>query len=101
MCGAIPSRLQPMLGECQSDDQGHRLDHGRGDLPLVLGHDHDPQRLDTSAAPSEIGSIFGCHRHGGFLLLQALQHDIRPSSAQHSLDLALIHALMRDHHHAM
>jgi hypothetical protein len=34
----------------------------RGDrLLIVLGHDHDPQRFDTSAAPSEIGCVFGCH----------------------------------------
>ena len=33
---------------------------GRGDrLPIVLRHDHDPQRLDTSAAPAKIGSIIG------------------------------------------
>ena len=62
-------------------------------VPIVLGHDHDPQRFDTSAAPTEIGSIFGCHRHGWLLLLQLLHRDIRPSSAQHILHLAPIDSL--------
>jgi hypothetical protein len=65
---------------------------------ILLGHDHDPQRLDTATAPPEIGSFAGRHRHGWFLLPQLLQCDIRPSAAQHSLDLVPIHAIVGDHH---
>jgi hypothetical protein len=65
----------------RSDDHGHQFHDGRGDrLLVVLRHDHDPQRLDTSAAPSEIGSIIGRHRPGRFLTVQALHQDIRPST---------------------
>jgi hypothetical protein len=53
-----------------SDDHGHWLDLWRGDLPIVLRQDDDTQRLDTSAAPSEIGSIFGCHHPGRLLVLR-------------------------------
>jgi hypothetical protein len=33
--------------------------------------DHDPQRLDTLAAPFEIGSIYGRHYSGRLLTLAA------------------------------
>ena len=81
-----------------SDKSRHWRDAGRGDLPIVLGHDHNAKRLDTTTTPAKIGSNFGCHRAGRCLLLQALHHGIRPPSAQHSLDLALIKAFVRDHH---
>ena len=90
----------PSVGGRPSDKNRHRFDDGRGDrLPVVLGHDDDPQRLDTSAAPSEIGSIFGCHRPGRVLVCKILHHCIRPPRAQHSLDLVPIHTTVRDHHH--
>jgi hypothetical protein len=62
----------------------------------MLWHNHNPKRLDTPTAPAKIGSIAGRHRHGWFLTFQALRHGIRPASAQHSLDLAPIHALVGD-----
>jgi hypothetical protein len=81
------------------DKNRHRFDHWSGDrLPIVLRHDHDPQRLDTPTAPSEIGGIFGCHRHGWLLLLQLLQCDIRPTLAQHILHFPPINSLVRDQH---
>jgi DNA-binding transcriptional regulator YiaG len=74
-----------------SDKNRHWLDAGRGDLPIVLGHDHDPQRFNTSAVPSEIGSIAGQHRHGWLPLLQLLQCDIRPSTPGRSfVDLPMV-----------
>jgi hypothetical protein len=82
-----------------SDDHGHRLDLWRGDLSIMLGHDHKPQRLDTSAAPAKVGSIFGCHRHDWLLLLQALHQDIRPSLAQDIQHLTPLDILVRYHHH--
>jgi hypothetical protein len=66
----------------RSDDHGYRLDR-RCDAPqIVLGHDHNARRLDTPTAPSEIGSIFGCHRHGRFLVLQALPMALLRSSSE-------------------
>jgi hypothetical protein len=47
---------------------------------------------------SEIGSIVCAHCPGRFLLLQILQHDIGPSSAEHIKHLATIDALVKDHH---
>jgi hypothetical protein len=64
----------------------------------VLGHDYGPQRLDTTTTPAKIGSIAGRHRHGWLLLLQTLDHDIRPSTARHILNLPPIHALVQDQH---
>jgi hypothetical protein len=64
----------------------------------VLGHDHNAKRLGTSVAPSEIDGVTGQHCYGWLLLLQLLHHDIRPSTAQHSLDLVPIHAIVGDHH---
>ena len=52
---------------------------------------------DASSATAEISSIIGCHRPGRLLMLQILQHDIRPSSAQHIQHLATIDVLVRDH----
>jgi hypothetical protein len=76
--GAVAHRH---LDDSASHKNRHRIEDGRGGrLLILLGHDHDPQRLDTSAASSEFGSIFGCHRHGWLLLLQLLHHDIRPST---------------------
>jgi hypothetical protein len=69
-----------------------------GQLPVVLGHDRNAQRFNSSAALTQSGSIFGCHRHGWLLLLQRLHRDIRPSSAQHILHPPPIDSLMRDHH---
>jgi hypothetical protein len=62
---------------------------------IVLGHDHDPQRLDTTTRPTKIGGVAGHHRHGWLLLLKLLQCDIRPSTAQHIHHLALINAIVR------
>ena len=45
--------------------------------PTLLRHDHDPHRLETSAAPARIGS-FASKRHGWSLVLLALHHRIRP-----------------------
>ena len=56
----------------------------------VLGHDHNAKRLDATATPSEIGSIFGGHRHSRCLLIQVLNQDFRPSTAQHIEYIALI-----------
>ena len=93
--GAVARRR---LDDSASHKNRHRLDRRRNDLPIVLRHDNDPHRLDTATAPAKISSIFGCHRPGRNLLLQTLDHDFRPASAQHSLNLALIHAIMRDQH---
>jgi hypothetical protein len=82
----------------RSDDHGHRLDLWCGDLSIILGHDHNAHRLDAATAPAKISSIAGQHCHGGLLLLQLLQCDIRPSTAQHVLRLPAIDSLMRDHH---
>ena len=49
---------------------------------------HRPRSAASSADIATVGS--SCSR--------LLHHDIRPSSAQHILDLVPIHALMRDHH---
>jgi hypothetical protein len=49
----------------RSNGNWHRCDDWRGDLLTVPWHDDDPQRPDTSAASSESGSIFGCHRQVG------------------------------------
>jgi hypothetical protein len=49
---------------------------------------HRPRSAASSAVIATSGS--SCSR--------PLTHDIRPSSAQHSLDLVPIHTLMRDHH---
>jgi hypothetical protein len=95
--GSYRTAVQPSVVAHQTITV-HRFDRWRGDLPIVLGHDHNPQRLDTSAASSEISSIAGLHRHGWLFLLQGLHHDIRPSTAQHIQHLAPIHAIMRDHH---
>jgi hypothetical protein len=81
-----------------SDDNWHRCDDRRGDRPIVLGHDDDPQRLDTSAASSEIGGVGGRHRPGRLLVLQLLHHHIRPAMAQHILHLPPIDSLVCDHH---
>jgi hypothetical protein len=85
--------------ECLSEDDWHRLDDGCGDLPIMLGHDHDPQWLDTATAPSEIGSIFGCHHPGRLLVLQALHQDIRPSLAQYIQHFTPLDILVRYQHH--
>lgn len=42
-----------------SDDLGQRLDLWRGDLPIVLRHDHDAQRLYAPFAAAEIGGVSG------------------------------------------
>jgi hypothetical protein len=67
-------------------------------LPILLGHDHDPQWLRTSAASPEISSIIGCHRPGRLLMLQAFHHKVWPPMAQHVLHLPAIDSLVRDHH---
>jgi hypothetical protein len=64
----------------------------------VLGHDHDPQRFDTSAALTQSGCIGWRHRHGWFLAFQALHHEVRPSTVQHILDLVPIDSLVGDQH---
>jgi hypothetical protein len=47
------------------------LENGQGGrLLILLRHNHDPQRLNTSAAPSEVSGVDGRHRHRR-LLLQA------------------------------
>ena len=51
--GANPSRS----GVCPKTDLGHRLDLWRGDLPIVLRHDHDAQRLYAPFAAAEIGGV--------------------------------------------
>jgi hypothetical protein len=63
------------------------------------GHDHDPQRLDASVAPFEVSGVDGRHSHGWSLVLQALRHEIRPSTAQHIPRLPLIDSFVRDHQH--
>jgi hypothetical protein len=75
-----------------------RLDRRRDDLPIGLGHDHNAHRHDTPPVPSEIGGVTGHYRHSRFLLLQAVNHDFRPSTAQHIEYIALINAIVRHHY---
>src|ERR1019366_5837665 len=59
--GAVRHRPQ------RPDDHWHRLDGVRGNLPVVLGHDHNAKRLDatmahrprTAASPGNIATA-GC-----------------------------------------
>jgi hypothetical protein len=66
-----------------------------GHRPITLRHDNDPQRLNAPAALSQVGSITGQHRHDRFLILQILDHDIRPTSAQNIEHLASIYTRVR------
>ena len=91
---SIPSPKSPR----RSDDNRHRLDDGDAICRSCWGMITNAKRLDTSAAPTKSGSIGGRHRSGRLLVLQALHHDIWPSTAQHVLDLTPIDPLVRDHH---
>ena len=42
-----------------SNKIGHRLNVGRGDLLILLRHDHDAQRLYAPFAAAEIGGVSG------------------------------------------
>jgi hypothetical protein len=58
--GAVAHRPQD---DSASYKNRHRLDNGQGGrLPIVLGHDDDPQRFYSSAALTQSGSVIGCHR---------------------------------------
>jgi len=65
---------------------------------IALRHDGDTQRFDAAPVPRKIGGIVGSHRHRWCLLLQALDDDLEPSSAQDIQHVLPIHAVVRDQH---
>ena len=80
---------------------GHRLDHRYrhdGHARNPLRHDHNPQRLYSPPASTEIGRFVGRHLPHRLFVLQILEHSIRPSRSQHIQQLAAIGTLMRDQH---
>ena len=74
-----------------SNHNRHRPTTGAdGHASDPLGHDHDPQRLDTPLPTAEFGSTDSGHRPGRLLMLQILHRDIGPSSAEHIEHIATI-----------
>ena len=91
-----PPAHRPEAILAMSHKNRHRLDDGRDDRALLLGHDDDSQRLDSAPTPPEINGVVGRHCDRGCFGLRILHHDMRPSWAQHVQHLATVYAIV-DH----
>jgi hypothetical protein len=95
--GYVPSR-RPLPQDSQITIRSGPITGVGATVTRATRCHHDPKWLDSPPATAEVGSIVGRHRHGWFLLLQILQHDIGPTPAQHVKNIAAIDALVGDQH---